>query len=74
MSASAFVVHKIVQGKNTSKTLTLVLVAASAAVLLAGAITMAVKLHGGVSSRSSVNSGSSNRLRLQKSFESYVSD
>ena len=74
VSASLFFVHKIVQGKNASKTLTLVLVAASAVVLLAGAITMAVKLHGGTSSRSSVDSGSSNRLRLQKNFESYVSD
>ena len=74
VSTSAFFVHKIVQGKNASKTLTLVLVAASAVVLLAGAITMAVKLHGGTSSRNSVDSGSSNRLRLQKNFESYVSD
>ena len=68
---AAFLVYKIVQGRNTSKTLTLVLIAASAVVLLAGAITMAVKVHGGTTSRSSVNSSSS---RIQRSVESYFND
>ena len=50
VAVSIYFIYQIVQGRNASKALTLTLVAASSVVLLASAITIAVKVHNASSS------------------------
>lgn len=56
LGAAAFFVVKIVNGRNMSKALTFTLIAASSVVLIASAITVAVKIHSDKSTSRSTSS------------------
>lgn len=57
--ATSYFIYQIIQGRNKSKIMSLVLIAVSVVVLLAGAITIAVKVHdkGGSSTGGSTRQG-----------------
>lgn len=71
VAATIYFIYQIVQGRNMSKALTLTLIAASSVVLLASAITIAVKVHNVSSSSVQSTTTDYNYNGQYRSYRSY---